>query len=290
MKLMSFERPGDAGRQRYGVAVANGVVDVTDRLPFASLIELIASNGLDTARSAAEGAPVDYGFDEIGFLPPILRPEKIWCIGVNYIDRNEEYRDGTATPRYPSLFARAPRSLVGHGAPIERPAISEQLDYEGEIVLVVGRESKHLTKDDALDAVFGLTFCNEGTIRDWLHHGKFNVTQGKNFDRSGSVGPWIVTVDAVDPAQALTITTRVNGELRQSDSTNRMIFSFTDILVYLSSFATLSPGDLIVTGTPTGAGVRFDPPVWLRPGDNVEICVPEIGTLSNTIVAAGGRT
>ncbi|MEC7257720.1 MAG: fumarylacetoacetate hydrolase family protein, partial [Pseudomonadota bacterium] len=131
--------------------------------------------------------------------------------------------------------------------------------------------------------IFGLTICNEGTIRDWLRHGKFNVTQGKNFDRTGSIGPWIVTTDELDPGSELTLETRVNGEVRQSDTTANMMFPFDYLLSYLSTFATLKPGDMIVTGTPTGAGVRMDPPVWLAPGDVVEVEVSGIGTLRNGV-------
>jgi 2-keto-4-pentenoate hydratase/2-oxohepta-3-ene-1,7-dioic acid hydratase in catechol pathway len=217
-------------------------------------------------------------------LPPVTDPEKIWCIGVNYPDRNAEYQDGSLAPRYPSLFARSIRSLVGHEAPIERPKVSEQLDYEGEIALIIGSEARHLTPETALGHVFGVTLCNEGTVRDWLRHGKFNVTQGKNFDRSGSLGPWIVTADAVDLTRPMTLTTRVNGAVRQQDTTDRLIFSFTDLLVYLSTFATLVPGDVIVTGTPTGAGARLDPPQWLEPGDIVEVEAPPIGILRNRVI------
>jgi 2-keto-4-pentenoate hydratase/2-oxohepta-3-ene-1,7-dioic acid hydratase in catechol pathway len=134
-----------------------------------------------------------------------------------------------------------------------------------------------------MDHVFGYTLCNEGSVRDWLHHGKFNVTQGKNFDRSGSIGPWIVTRDAAENGQPFTLTTRVNGEVRQHETTDRLMFPFDYLISYLSTFATLKPGDLIVTGTPTGAGARFDPPRWLKPGDVVEVEVPGIGCLSNTV-------
>lgn len=203
---------------------------------------------------------------------------------MNYADRNAEYKDGSDLPRYPSLFCRSASSFVGHGVPLERPKVSEQLDYEGEIALVIGRGGRHIPRESALDHVFGLTLCNEGTVRDWLRHGKFNVTQGKNFDRSGSIGPWIVTSDDIDLSRPLELTTRVNGEERQNDTTERLMFPFDRLLAYLSTFATLKPGDIIVTGTPTGAGVRFDPPRWLKPGDLVEVEVPGIGLLSNRVV------
>jgi 5-carboxymethyl-2-hydroxymuconate isomerase len=182
------------------------------------------------------------------------------------------------------MFFRTPGSFVGHGAPIVRPKVSTQLDYEGEIAIVIGRGGRRIAKERALDHIAGITLCNEGTIRDWTRHGKFNVTQGKNFDASGSMGPWMVTRDEADIARPLHLTTRVNGEIRQDDTTASLIFSFADLLAYITIFMALKPGDVIVTGTPTGAGVRFDPPRWLKPGDVVEVAAPEIGALRNTVV------
>jgi 2-keto-4-pentenoate hydratase/2-oxohepta-3-ene-1,7-dioic acid hydratase in catechol pathway len=207
---------------------------------------------------------------------------------VNYAERNEEhdkeYGSGREVPKLPTVFCRGPRSLVGHGQPIERPRVSKQLDYEGEIALIIGERGRHIAKECALEHIFGLTLCNEGTIRDWLRHGKYNNTPGKNFDKSGSLGPWIVTADEVDFGAPLELTTRVNGEVRQRDSTARLMFPFDSLIAYISTFATLMPGDVIVTGTPTGAGSRFDPPRWLVPGDIVEIDVPGIGILRNTVI------
>ncbi len=180
---------------------------------------------------------------------------------------------------------RVPDSLTGHGSPVLRPlpSVSNQFDYEGEIVLVIGKEGRRIPEEYALDHVMGATLGNEGSVRDWLRHSKFNVTPGKNFDRSGSMGPWLVTTDEIDLKKPLHLTTRVNGELRQDDTTDRLIFSFAKLIAYLSTFATLKPGDVIFTGTPTGAGARFDPPRWLVPGDVIEVEVPEIGTLSNIV-------
>jgi 2-keto-4-pentenoate hydratase/2-oxohepta-3-ene-1,7-dioic acid hydratase in catechol pathway len=152
-------------------------------------------------------------------------------------------------------------------------------------VLVIGKSGRRIPREHALDHVAGLTLCNEGSVRDWLRHGKFNVTQGKNFDASGSIGPWMVTKDELDPRQHLSLVTRVNGEVRQQDTTENLIFSFADLIAYITTFTTLKPGDMIVTGTPTGAGARFDPPKWLKAGDVVEIEVPGIGVLANEVVA-----
>jgi 2-keto-4-pentenoate hydratase/2-oxohepta-3-ene-1,7-dioic acid hydratase in catechol pathway len=182
-----------------------------------------------------------------------------------------------------SLFVRFARSFTGHGAPLIRPPESAQLDYEGEVAVVIGRGGRRIPEAEALHHIAALTLCNEGTIRDWVRHAKFNVTQGKNWDRSGAMGPWLVPF--ADPAQIVDIAleTRVNGELRQQDRTGRMLFPVARQIAYISTFTTLVPGDIIVTGTPTGAGARFDPPRWLCPGDVVEVTAEGIGTLRNTV-------
>jgi 2-keto-4-pentenoate hydratase/2-oxohepta-3-ene-1,7-dioic acid hydratase in catechol pathway len=222
----------------------------------------------------------DYALAEVELLPPLLAPEKILCIGINYANRNADFGDPNI-PKYPSMFFRAPGSLVAHGRPLVRPKVSDQLDYEGEIALVIGREGRHVTRERALAHVAGVTLCNEGTVRDWLRHGKFNVTQGKNFDASGSIGPWMAT--DVDLTKPLHLTVSVNGEVTQDDTTASMIFGFADLIAYVTTFMTIRPGDIIVTGTPTKKSPPTDPPRWLRPGDTVELTVPEIGTLRNTV-------
>jgi len=282
MRLLSYL---DNGQPRYGIAAGDGVIDLTERLDYPDLQTLIARDGLDAAREAAAGQKPDHALDDLALLSPIASPEKIWCIGVNYKDRNAEYKDNSDLPKYPSLFVRNPSSIVGSGQPIEKPRVSEQLDYEGELVIVIGKPGRHISRENAWAHIFGMTLCNEGSVRDWLHHGKFNVTQGKNFDKSGSIGPWIVTSDELDPRGPHDIATRVNGELRQQDSTERLMFPFDFLIAYLSTFATLKPGDMIATGTPTGAGARFTPPRWLKPGDVVEVESRGIGILRNTVTS-----
>jgi 5-carboxymethyl-2-hydroxymuconate isomerase len=261
---------------RFGLVEGDEVVDCGG-----SLLDAVRT-GLGTVR-AAPGA-LACRLADISFLPPIGSPEKIICVGVNYANRNEEYKDGAEAPKYPSLFVRFPGSFVGHAQPIVRPKESVQFDYEGEIALVIGREGRRIPRERAVGHIAGLTLANDGTVRDWVRHGKFNVTQGKNFDASGSIGPWIVPAEEIDLSRPLHLTTRVNGEVRQDDTTASMMFDFGGLIEYISSFTTLKPGDMILTGTPTGAGARFDPPRWLKPGDVVEIEVPEIGTLRNTVV------
>jgi 2-keto-4-pentenoate hydratase/2-oxohepta-3-ene-1,7-dioic acid hydratase in catechol pathway len=274
------------GSTRYGAVFDNGIVDLAARhaKDYPTLREVIAAGALQKLADDAAGRAPDFPLDAITFLPPIPSPEKIICIGVNYPDRNEEYKDGQAAPKFPSMFMRTPRSFVGHETPLVRPRASPQLDYEGEVVLVIGKAGRHIAERAALDHVAAVTLCNEGTIRDWVRHAKFNVTQGKNFDSSGSLGPWIVPYkDEADIAD-IGLTTRVNGELRQDDRTSRLIFGFRFIINYISTFTTLVPGDVIVTGTPTGAGARFDPPRYLKPGDVVEVEAENIGVLRNGVV------
>lgn len=282
MKLASYRV---RGRESYGAVVGDGVVDLKLRLGtrYETALDLLRDGALDKARAAAEGVRADYRLSEVEMLPPLLAPEKILCIGINYLNRNADYGD-QEIPKYPSMFYRAPDSLVGHRQPIVRPVESEQLDYEGEIAIVIGKAGRRIAPENALDHVVGVTLCNEGTIRDWLRHGKFNVTQGKNWDATGSIGPWIVTSDEVDLTKPLHLTVRVNGEVVQDDNTGNMIKSFADLIAYVSTFMTLKPGDIIVSGTPVKL-VKSDPPVWLKPGDTIEVECPEIGILRNEVVA-----
>jgi 2-keto-4-pentenoate hydratase/2-oxohepta-3-ene-1,7-dioic acid hydratase in catechol pathway len=274
------------GRIRYGAVTEKGVVDLSARhgAKWPSLREVIEAGALTRLGEEAIALPSDFAEADIAYEIPVPAPEKIICVGVNFPDRNEEYKDGQAAQSNPSLFIRFPRSFVGHGQNLVRPPESPQLDYEGEIVIVIGKPGRRIAEKDALGHIAALSLCNEGTIRDWVRHAKFNVTQGKNFDRTGAIGPWLVPF--ADEAQIadIKLATRVNGEVRQQDRTGRMIFSFRKIIAYVSTFTTLVPGDVIVTGTPTGAGARLDPPVWLKPGDVVEVEADGIGVLRNGVM------
>jgi len=225
-----------------------------------------------------------YTEDQIEYLSPITSGEKIVCIGVNYAKRNAEYKDGSEAPKYPSVFLRYLDSFVGHGQNVLRPPESDKLDYEGEIVIIIGKGGRRIPREEALQHIAGLTLMNEGTLRDWVRHAKFNVTQGKNFAKSGCVGPWMLTADEIQDFNNLPIQTRVNGEIRQDDNTSNLMFPFDYIISYLSSFMTLKPGDMISTGTPNGAGARFDPPKYLVPGDLVEVEAAGVGILKNGVV------
>ncbi|MEC9104615.1 MAG: fumarylacetoacetate hydrolase family protein, partial [Pseudomonadota bacterium] len=250
---------------------------------FAGLKEVIEGGAIPEMLTAAEGRQPDYGQDQVRWLIPIANPEKLICIGVNFPDRNAEYKDGQEAPGRPSMFIRFPRSFVGHGENLVRPPESPQLDYEGEVTIVIGKGGRRIRREEAYDHIAAITLCNEGTIRDWVRHAKFNVTQGKNWDRSGAIGPWLVPFTRPEQLDDIRLETRVNGEVRQSDRTGRMMYDFRYIVNYVSTFCTLVPGDVIVCGTPTGAGARFDPPIWLQPGDVVEVEAEGIGILRNGI-------
>lgn len=278
MRLASYNL---RGRPSFGAVVGDGLVDLRGRLSrFTTLLEVFRANALDQAKAAVAGVRPEVPLAEVELLPPLAAPEKILCIGINYANRERDY-DFAEPPKYPSMFYRAPNSVVGSGQKLIRPKVSEQLDYEGEIAMVIGRECKHVPKERALDVIAGLTLCNEGTIRDWMHHGKFNVTQGKNFDATGSIGPWIET--DIDLTKPLHLVVRKNGTITQDDTTPNMIFSFADLIVYITTFMTLKPGDIISTGTPVKTEPKADPPVWLKPGDTVEIECSGIGVLHNSV-------
>ena len=281
------------GKRLYGAVAEGGMIALSPEHPdWPSLRHAIAAGGLPRLAEAAAGRDVTHPDGAFAYDIPVPDAEKIICVGVNFPDRNAEYKDGQDAPPNPSLFPRFARSFVGHETPLTRPRASDQLDYEGEIAVVIGphpqgKGGRHIAESEALDHIAALTLCNEGTLRDWVRHAKFNVTQGKNFDGSGAMGPWLVPF--ADPAQIedVALTTRVNGEVRQDDRTGRMIFPVRRQIAYISTFTTLVPGDVIVTGTPTGAGARLDPPVFLRPGDVVEVEAEGIGVLRNGVVDEG---
>jgi 2-keto-4-pentenoate hydratase/2-oxohepta-3-ene-1,7-dioic acid hydratase in catechol pathway len=276
LRFASFVRDG---AHRFGV-VDGDIIGIVDNLRWPDLAAVVRDGGW---RAAAASARRSIDANNVKFLPPLHKPGKIICVGVNYPDRNAEYKDGQDAPQYPSLFVRFPQSFVGHGQPLIRPRASDQFDYEGEIALVIGKPGRHIPEERALAHIAAVTLCNDGSVRDWIRHGKFNVTQGKNFDRSGSIGPWLVPFEDEDQIADIRLTTRVNGDVRQDDRTSRMVFPFRTLISYVSTFTTLSTGDILVTGTPTGAGARLNPPRWLKPGDIVEVEAEGIGILRNPV-------
>ncbi len=279
---MRFATYSADGGTFYGAVTDNGMIPLNGSFPdWPTLLDAVKANGLDQLAAAAEGKTAthtDYQFEMV--LPNVPR---ILCVGVNFPDRNAEYKDGSEQPKYMSLFPRFASGFTGHNRPLIRPPESPQLDYEGEVAIVIGKGGRRIAQADAYDHIAALTICNEGTIRDWVRHAKFNVTQGKNWDNSGAIGPWIVPFTDAAQLDDARIITRVNGEVRQDDVLSRMMHPIRREIEYISTFMTLQPGDIIVTGTPTGSGARLDPPQFLKPGDVVEVEVNTIGTLRNTI-------
>lgn len=281
MKFATIEADGQTF---YGAITDAGFTALSLHFPqWRTLRDVIAADGLfDLAKAVQTHAPT-HPPDSFTYLIPVPDPEKIICVGVNFPDRNAEYKDGVEAPPNPSLFIRFPRSFTGHDQPLTRPKASNQLDYEGEIAVIIGTGGRHIPQDQALGHIAALSLTNEGTLRDWVRHAKFNVTQGKNFDGSGAIGPWLVPFTHAAQIEDVRLTTRVNGETRQDDRTGRMIFPVAKQIAYISTFTTLMPGDIIVSGTPTGAGARLDPPQYLKPGDVIEVEAEGIGILRNTV-------
>lgn len=286
MKLMMFE--GDGG-PRLGIVEGDAVIDVAACEPGTpSALEALIQAGsgavagvAEAVKNAAPGARVAL----TGLRPalPIARPGKFICVGLNYAAHARE--GGHAIPEYPSLFVRWPSSLVAAGAPVICPKISDQLDYEAELAIIIGKGGRHIAEAEALDHVFGYTLFNDVSVRDFQRKTS-QWTPGKNFDGTGPFGPVIVTAGALPPgASGLRISSRVNGEIRQDSNTADMIFSTARIIAILSEFMTLEPGDVIATGTPSGVAHARTPPAWMKPGDRVEVEIEGIGVLENPIVA-----
>lgn len=282
MKLVSFRH---GGRDGFGVIKGDGVVDLTAAFFFESrypsLREVLAAGAVDELRKAAEDSEPDLGLTDISFLLPIPRPPKIICVGQNYYADAAAKAEGKR-PQYPNVFGRSRESLVPHEEPIIKPKASDHFDYEGELGVVIGRQGRHISEEDALSYVAGYTCINEGSLRDWQEHGRQNFP-GKNFRHSGAMGPWMVTADEIPDPGTLQITTRVNNEVRQQGGTGLLIFEIPFLISYISKFAQLEPGDVISTGSPGNTAREMDPPGWLKPGDRLEIEISGIGTLKNPV-------
>jgi acylpyruvate hydrolase len=220
---------------------------------------------------------------QVTFLPPLSRPSKIVCVGLNYVDHTAE--SGFVQPEYPTLFARFASSLIGHERPLIKPKASDQFDFEGELAVVLGRGGRNISRSDALDHVFGYALFNDASLRDYQFKSP-QWTAGKNFDDTGAFGPFLVTADELPPGCAgLTLETRLNGATVQKASIDDMVFDVAELIEILSSFMTLEAGDLIISGTPAGVGMGRKPPLWMKPGDRVEVEVQGIGVLANNVVA-----
>ena len=280
MKLLTYS---SGGEPTYGVATDEGVIDVGKRLgeSYASIRDVLEADALNAVREVAAGQSPDTGLNDISYLPVIPNPEKIVCVGLNYEEHRVE--TGREPTGYPVLFARYAHCQVGHGQPMVRPRNSEQFDYEGELVVVIGKQARHVSRDDALDHIAGYSIYNDGSVRDWQSH-THQFLPGKNFDATGAFGPWMVTADQLPDPAALTLTTRLNGQVLQHAGTDQLIFNVPYLVSYISDFMTLKPGDVIVTGTPGGVGMKRNPPLFMKAGDTVEVEISGIGTLVNPIV------
>jgi 2-keto-4-pentenoate hydratase/2-oxohepta-3-ene-1,7-dioic acid hydratase in catechol pathway len=280
MRLASFERKGRPG---FGIVVGDGVVDLAARFAgkVSSLREALARIELRELERLGGSAP-DFGVDEIAFAPVLPDAAKILCVGINYLPHIREM--GRERPERPVLFVRFADSIVGHGQPLLKPRESEQLDYEGELAVVIGKQARRVSKDRALDYVAGYSCFNDGSVRDYQRHSN-QFTPGKNFHASGAFGPWLVTADEIADPRALTLTTRLNGAVMQHESVGQLCFDVPQLIEYCTTWAQLEPGDVIVTGTPGGVGAGRKPPVWMKPGDTVEVEIDGIGTLRNPVAA-----
>lgn len=279
MKLISYEHQGRAG---FGAVVGDGVVDLGAAMGqrHADLKAMLAADALAEAAQVIAGRQPDLPLAALTLLPVIPNPDKIWCCGLNYAEHvRETQREVTEQPTF---FMRFAASQVGHGQAMLRPRESTQLDYEGEIAVIIGKGGRRIAESDAWAHVAGYACYNDGSVRDWQRHTS-QWTAGKNFPATGAFGPWMVTADEIPANSLMTLTARLNGRELQRATTEHMIFKIPALIQYISSFTELLPGDVIVSGTPGGVGSRRDPPLWMQPGDVVEIEIDRVGVLRNTI-------
>lgn len=278
MRFASFQ--GKDG-PRFGLVVDGGIVDLTGRLDPAvtTLRGAIAAGLLDKAAAFAGQAP-DVALADVVWLPVIPDPAKILCIGLNY----ETHRIETKRPEaaHPAVFLRYADSQIGHGQTMLRPHVSQKLDYEGEVAVIIGRPGRYIPEETAMDHVAGYACYNDGSVRDWQRH-THQFTPGKTFPGTGGFGPWMLTAPALGDYRQLRLVTRLNGQVMQDSMLSHLIFPIPALIAYVSSFTPLSPGDVIVTGTPGGVGDRREPPIYMQPGDVVEVDIGPLGTLVNPV-------
>jgi 2-keto-4-pentenoate hydratase/2-oxohepta-3-ene-1,7-dioic acid hydratase in catechol pathway len=278
VKFISFERDGKPG---FGVAVDGEVIELTGRIRGArSLKDLLAHGDIEVARSVCERSSRDFALDDCTLLPVIPNPAKIICLGLNYRTHAEEC--GKPLPPKPVVFHRHAQTLVAHGQPLLRPAVSEQFDYEGELAVILGKRGGHIREEDALAHVAGYACFNEASVRDWQRHSHL-YGMGKNFRSTGALGPWLVTTEEIPDPSVLQLRTLLNGEQVQATPLDDLIFSVPQLISYVSQAIDWLPGDVLVTGTPSGVGLFRDPPRFLRSGDVVEVQISGIGGLVNPV-------
>ncbi|KZP71724.1 fumarylacetoacetate hydrolase family protein [Enterobacter hormaechei] len=279
MKIASFCNKGVPG---YGIVEDEHLIDLQSlRADFGEDLKTVIARGqLNNLAGAALASLPRIPLRDVTFMPVIPNPGKVLCIGINYATHVRE--TGRDMPSYPMIFTRFADSQTAHQQPILRPKSSHKLDFEGEMAIVIGKQARHIKAADAFDYVAGYACYNDGSVRDWQKHA-IQFIPGKNFPQTGAFGPWLVTADEIPDPHALELTTRLNGEVMQHTSTSDMIFDVPQLIEYCSTFTELAPGDVIVSGTTGGVGAFREPPVWMKPGDVVEVEISTIGTLRNTI-------
>jgi 2-keto-4-pentenoate hydratase/2-oxohepta-3-ene-1,7-dioic acid hydratase in catechol pathway len=289
MKLASYRIDG---RDSFGLVRDDGIVDLASRLDSNADLKTLLEKGLSLAQDISEDVPADYRIDDVKFLPAIPNPGAIFCVGLNTQSHFDEVEEAlgifSTKPQRPWLFMRTARAQVGHDEPLEKPNGTPLFDYEGEIAIVIGRYGRFVSVAEALNYVAGYSCFNDGSLRDYQMHSPL-FTAGKNFPRSGAFGPWLVTPDEVGPIEDLRLTTRVNGKIVQNMPYSDLLFSFEELISYISEFTELHPGDVIVTGSGEGVGVLRQPPLLLQHGDICEIEITGIGTLRNRVIDAEGQ-
>lgn len=280
MKLTSFRH---LGGQSFGAVVEGGIFDLGARLAprFPDLRSLLGDAGaLADVKGMIAGAKPDFRDGNFDYLPVIPNPDKIFCVGLNYRAHVEE--TGRTETTKPVIFFRVAACQIGHEQPIIRPRVSDKLDFEGEVAVIIGKPGRHIPLEKAYEHVAGYACYNDGSVRDWqMHTGQMGP--GKNFKATGAFGPWMVTADEVPDPAKLELTTRLNGQVMQNTTLDKLIFSIPELINYVSTFIELESGDVIVSGTPGGVGVKRDPQVFMKPGDIVEIEVSQVGILRNSI-------
>ena len=289
MRLLSYRHDN---REAFGAVVADGVVDLTFwRDGVTTLRDYIACGGYCDAAEHVKGRAIDAKLSEIEYLPVITEPEKIVCAVRNYLDHhNEALAAGLQRElsEFPPIFLRVWRSQCGHGQPVVKPRVSDTLDWEGELAVIIGTGGRDIAEADAWKHVAGYSVYNDVSVREWQFHAK-QIASGKNFENTGPFGPWMVTADEIEPGRKLKLETRLNGEVVQSSDTGHLIFSIPQLISYSSTIFTLSPGDVIVTGTPAGVGFGRKPPRYMKAGDTIEVEIEAIGVLRNPVVAQGPK-
>jgi 2-keto-4-pentenoate hydratase/2-oxohepta-3-ene-1,7-dioic acid hydratase in catechol pathway len=276
MKLASYRLNN---KDSYGIVVGDGIVDLGKRLPYADLRALLEADGLSKAADLAKEKP-DTKVSDVTFLPLIANPGKIICVGLNYKAHREE--TGRKPTDNPALFVRFPDSQTAHGDVMVKPKNSVEFDYEGELAVVIGKAGRHIAEKDAFSIIAGYSCYNDGSVRDWQYH-TMQWTPGKNYPKTGSFGPWMVTKDEIPDVNKLTLKTRLNGQQVQETGIDLMLFPIPVLINYITTFTQLNPGDVISTGTPGGVGVKRTPQLFMKSGDTVEVEISSIGILQNKV-------